>query len=259
MMKGRLKNTQKLLLLFLLLLLAAGGLFWLRPAHKTAMAVDSTYTSSREGTVGERRVCRLADSSNVVLNSASVLYIIHDFNAPLRQVQLDGDAFFEVQASAASPFVVTTNNLRATVLAPSRFRIIAPATEAGAQMEVLEGKLQVEKKYTSPNQDSEILQKGEMILFNRDIDLMEKETADTGKLQAWVDGNLQFSNTAFPAAIRQLEEWFAIKITVEGKAERAIAVNGRFHQASLTEVLRSIAAQEKCSYRLHKNQVSLSF
>jgi ferric-dicitrate binding protein FerR (iron transport regulator) len=260
-MMQKLNGSRKLLLLFLCIVLLVAGVYWLKQADKdkAVQSAGPAYARSWEGKAGERSVIVLDDSTHVVLNSASVLHMVQHFNQPLRQVQLDGDAFFEVDARPGNPFVVTTNNLQTTVQAPSRFRIIAPKAEAGAQIDVLEGKLLVEKNYSSPNPESETLQKGEMILFNRDIDLMEKESSDTVQLQAWIAGQLHFAQTPFSTAVRQLEEWFSVNITVEGQAERAVPVTCHFQHPVLTQVLEQLCKQQQCRYTLRGNQVSLLF
>lgn len=261
-MMQKLNGSRKLLLLLLFVVLLIAGVYWLKQANKNKAVqppAGPLYGRSWEGRAGERSAFVLDDSSHVVLNSASVLHTVEHFNQPVRQVQLDGDAFFEVDARPGNPFVVVTHNLQTTVQAPSRFRIIAPKAEAGAQIDVLEGQLLVEKNYSSPNPESETLQKGDMILFNRDIDLMEKESSDTAQLQAWIAGNLHFAQTPFSTVVRQLEEWFSVNITVEGQAERAVPVTCHFQHPVLTQVLEQLCKQEQCRYTLRGNQVTLLF
>jgi ferric-dicitrate binding protein FerR (iron transport regulator) len=78
----------------------------------------------------------------------------------------------------AKPFVIHTRNLVVTVQGKgARNHVDAFASSPGEEVDLLEGKVKVIKSYHSTTDNStEALQAGEMVMINRDIDLMEKET-----------------------------------------------------------------------------------
>ena len=47
------------------------------------------------------------------------------------------------------------------------------------------GTSRLEKSYPSTYAEPDLLSDGQMTMINRDIDLMEKETADVAALRAW--------------------------------------------------------------------------
>ena len=126
---------------------------------------------------------RLPDSTEVLLNDKGLLSISGGFNKSDRELQLDGEAVFDVNADAGKPFVVRTRNLQILVLG-TRFRVDAHADSPGEEVDLLTGRLKVIKSYHSTtDNEPEVLQAGEMVMINRDIDLMEKETMDSTELR----------------------------------------------------------------------------
>lgn len=68
---------------------------------------------------GSRGSYTLPDGTRVHMNGGSSLSYDGSFNARMRRVQLDGQAFFEVAKDAARPFVVSMNRTSLTVLGTS--------------------------------------------------------------------------------------------------------------------------------------------
>lgn len=125
---------------------------------------------------------RLADSTDVLVNDKTMLSVTDSFNKSNRELQLDGEAVFQVNGDAGKPFVVRTRNLQIIVLG-TRFRVDAHSESPGEEVDLLSGKLKVMKSYHSTtDNEPEILQAGEMVMINRDIDLMEKEKLDSAEL-----------------------------------------------------------------------------
>jgi len=92
-----------------------------------------------------------------------------------RYVDLDGEGMFDVRASAAGPFIVHTGNLVIEAMG-TKFRVDAVRSRAGEEVDLLEGRLAVRKSYHSDTDSvPEQLEAGDMLMINREIDLMEKE------------------------------------------------------------------------------------
>ncbi len=88
---------------------------------------------------------------------------------------MDGEGMFEVRVSAGEMFVVMTRNL--VIAGPgSKFRVDAVRSRPGEEVDLLVGQLTIRKSYHS-DLDSlpEDLKSGDMLMINREIDLMEKE------------------------------------------------------------------------------------
>jgi ferric-dicitrate binding protein FerR (iron transport regulator) len=117
-----------------------------------------------------------------VLRPGTQVTIAKGFGVSNRDLELDGEALFDVDGSAAKPFVVHTRNLEIVVLG-TWFHVDAFRKNAGEQVDLLEGRLKVKKSYHSDtDNEAEVLEAGEMVMINRDIDLMEKEKMSPAEL-----------------------------------------------------------------------------
>lgn len=212
-----------------------------------------------EGQVGQRKQLRLADSSTVILNAGSRLLVPENFPNGGRELVLDGEAYFDAAPAAGRPLVVKTEILTITALGTA-FKVRCFAAQPGATAYLLNGKVKVAKSYhsTSDNQP-EILERGNMVLANKEIDLMEKETYDPAALEAWLKEDLRFQNTPFTTVVRELEDWYAVTITVSGDASEVPPVTASFNKQSLQQVLDILGKTARYSYKIRGNEVTLNF
>lgn len=103
-----------------------------------------------------------------------------------RTYDLDGEAWLYVRNADKRPVVIHTRLLILTIQSPyARLHIDAFATSPGEQADLLEGQLKATKSYhSSTDNEPEILKSGDMVMINKDIDLMEKETLDSTERKA---------------------------------------------------------------------------
>lgn len=127
----------------------------------------------------------LGEGSWVVLSPKAKVTMDINFGKGNRYLGLDGEALVIIPKASGDSFIITTRNLRIAVLDDAKIHIDAYAANAGEQADLLTGKLRVEKTYhsTTDNQP-EMLAAGDLVMINRDIDLMEKEKMNEAELAA---------------------------------------------------------------------------
>ena len=91
---------------------------------------------------GERAKVQLPDGTKVNINSASQISYPHDFNGEKRIVELDGEAYFEVNPDKERPFVVKAAGLEITVLGTA-FDVCAYKDDNEVSVVLLTGKVDV--------------------------------------------------------------------------------------------------------------------
>jgi transmembrane sensor len=132
---------------------------------------------------GDAEWVLLPDSSRIKLSSGTAVVVGAGFDNGDRVVDLDGEGMFEVRVLAGKMFVVMTRNL---VIAGqgSQFRVDAMRSRPGEEVDLVAGQLTIRKSYHS-DLDSlpEDLTSGEMLMINREIDLMEKEKMNPGEVE----------------------------------------------------------------------------
>src|SRR5580704_12139909 len=123
---------------------------------------------------GSTQWVALPEGSRIKISDGTVIVLGKGFGNGSRDIDLDGEGMFEVRASAVAPFVVTTKNLIIQALG-AKFRVDAVRSRAGEEVDLLEGRLRVMKSYHSESDSlPEQLEAGDLLMINREIDLMEK-------------------------------------------------------------------------------------
>jgi transmembrane sensor len=147
--------------------------------------IAGVYESGTEA----RKEALLPDGTKLIMHAGTTLRVSDKFSRGEREVWLEGDAMFEVNAEAGKPFILHTRNLLIQVLG-TKFRVDAKKDEAGEEVDLISGKLKVSKTYHSDtDNEPETIQTGEMVMINRDIDLMEKEKMNGTELKDWEGDN----------------------------------------------------------------------
>jgi transmembrane sensor len=147
-------------------------------AEKDA-ARDPERDSAYENNTERPRTVGLPDGSRVLMGAHTLLLLSKAFDQTKRELDLDGEAVFDIVPVAGKPFIIHTRLLEIEVLG-TRLRVDAHRENAGEEVDLLKGRLRVRKSYHSDtDNEPETLETGEMVMINRDIDLMEKEKLDS--------------------------------------------------------------------------------
>jgi ferric-dicitrate binding protein FerR (iron transport regulator) len=173
--------------------------------------------------VGGKFQLNLADGSKVWLNSASSLRFPVFFTGDTREVELKGEAYFEVSKNEDKKFSVRSGNQTVEVLG-THFNINAYSDEPSITTTLIEGAVRV---IELNSKKSQILKPGEQSKVDRDIRIQRK---DTQAEVAWKDGYFYFENASIETVMRQLSRWYGITARYEGilpkhHFEGAIATN----------------------------------
>ncbi|MVT11627.1 FecR family protein [Chitinophaga tropicalis] len=226
-----------------------------RPVLQRLHDKNITY-KTYEGTIGTRTKIMLPDNTPVILNSHSRLLVPSNF-AQQRIVLLDGEAYFD---STAHPITVKTNIVTMSTQAPSIFKLRCFEAQQGATAYVLQGQVKVVKSYHSATDNQpEILGPGNMILANKEIDLMEKETYHPVDMEVWRQEKLMFHDEPFMNAVHKLEDWYSTEIYVEGDVSGAGNVDGDFQGKTLQEVMDEMKKTAKFVYKVKKDKIVVEF
>lgn len=222
------------------------------PACKNEAAYQ-TYQSR----TGHRLSIKLKDGSSVILNSNSILKVPHGGHKDSRKVILLGAAFFTVVPGSRLPFVVESADFKAGTMGGSFFARAYPH-ESGRQIEVIAGKLKVEKSYHSNTDNkAELLLPGEMVMLNRSVDLMEKETYPVEERQSWLMGRLKFNNAGLSKVIEILEDWYGVTVEVTEGVKLQHNFSADFSNKPLESVLKAFCLSAHCDFKLEDGKVIL--
>ena len=207
---------------------------------------------------GKRKKIILPDRTQVILNSNSTLWLEKEFNKQQRRVRLEGDAYFDIVTSPKI-FIVTTPHLKISTYGAAA-KINAYPDVAGEETLLRSGKLKIVKSYYSKlDPDPYYLVAGDLLMMNRDIDLMEKEKFDTADLKRWVTDKIVFNNVDPKEFIKRIKESFNVEIEVRGDVSDQIRFTGVFEAADLQKILAVVGESWHFRYQAYQNNLVLKF
>jgi transmembrane sensor len=123
---------------------------------------------------GSGRSLRIPNFGTVFLKPNTTIGLAKGFGVDNRDIDIDGVALFEMEVTGA-PVRLHTKDLVMEVRG-GVFRVDASRSSSGEEVDLLQGGMRVAKNYHSDTDNStEVLGPGEMVMINREIDLMEKE------------------------------------------------------------------------------------
>lgn len=181
----------------------------------------------------------LPDGSRVWLNAASTLRYPVVFSGKYRDVELSGEAYFEVVSNGQKPFRVKAGESRVEVLG-THFNVNAYPDEAAIETSLLEGKVKVEKGIRS-----EILLPGQQAVLPASSKEIKKAYADVESVVAWKNGIFQFDGDDIAGIMRQIGRWYDVEVTFpdyvpvrhfEGKISRRAGLAEVLHILELSGV-----------------------
>ncbi|UYQ94114.1 FecR domain-containing protein [Chitinophaga horti] len=189
--------------------------------------VYNTLTTPRGG---QFRVV-LPDGSKVWLNASSSLRFPVAFSGKERVVEVEGQAYFEVTASAEHPFIVNTPAGPVTALGTS-FDIMAYKDEPTVNTTLVTGNVQVKGSgVINMRPGSQVQVKPATGAMNL------RTTVNVNNITAWKNGYFIFDNDPIQSVMRQIQRWYDVEVRYEGTMAEG-HINGEFpRDYTLSEVL----------------------
>lgn len=186
----------------------------------------------------------LPDGTNVSLNSGSVLRYPEFFSEDKREVELIGEAFFDVTKDPNKRFVVkTTGDERVEVLGTS-FNMEAFPGDSILSTTLLEGKV----RFVS-DAGSVQMNPGEKLVYNNKTS-KAKLTKTNGEAEtAWKYGKIIFDNTPFNEVLRMLSKRFNVDFVVKNEKYRKDSFTGTFSTQRLEQVLDVFSISSNIKWR----------
>ncbi|MFV0588067.1 FecR family protein [Bacteroides reticulotermitis] len=151
----------------------------------------------------------LPDGTNVWLNADTKLVFPEHFSGARREVQLDGEAYFEVTEDKEHPFVVN-NKLFATIVLGTKFNM-KTYNQDDANVVLIEGRVQVESTKTGATQTILPGQKAHLTPAGQ----FDVQQVDTYAFVQWKEGYFYFNDAPLVEIMRELGRWYNVDIIIE--------------------------------------------
>lgn len=189
---------------------------------------------------GQRASFRLQDGTSVMLGVASTLRHPVEFGGGRREVELEGEAYFEVVHDENRAFAVRAGDIVAEDLG-TQFVVRAYCDDRHVRVVVREGKVALRAASAQDSSAPHLLLPGQIGRLERNGTPVA-EPADTSAYFAWTEGRLVFDDVALRDALPQLTRWYDLEFRLADSALGRVPLTATFKNQPTEDVLALLAA-----------------
>ena len=216
----------------------------------------------------------LPDGSKVWLHGATTITYPEQFNDSVRTVDLQGEAYFAVQADLSHPFIVQTSTAKVSATG-TEFNITAYPKDNMTTTTLVKGVVNIQPNHYK---ESIVLKPGQQAMTNlhnsqvrssganqasaktsakKEIPVTVKDI-DTELYTDWKEGVYRFKNEPFQNIILRIEKMYGVDINIETEDLKNSIFSGMFtSDYSLKEVFEIINISHPIAYSIKDKNVSI--
>ncbi len=262
-----------------LLLIGALVYYSILPAgsYKKAIAFHWLQKSTQ---LTKKSVITLSDGTVVTLNSATTLKYPDKFGDSIREIYLDGEAYFDVTRDPLHPFIIHANKINIRVLGTS-FNVKSYQNEPLSEATLIRGSVEV--TLNDRPSDRIILKPKEKLIVQNNVAIKKRigaevnmpapdsagkgtrysltnltyfpNTVKTVVETSWVENKLVFSDKDFVQLSGQLERWYGVHIEFGNERVKEYRFTGFFEKESLSQALDVLKMIEPFNYKISDSMV----
>ena len=202
---------------------------------------------------GQRAEIVLSDGTKVWLNARSTLTYAANFGKDSRNVELDGEAYFEVAKNSGMPFFVNTEHNKIKVVGTS-FNVSAYQGSNEFETTLVEGIVDIYNRVD----DKMITRLTKDQFFAANGHNYQKKYLHSYEFLRWKDGLYCFDDTPFKCLLDKLEKYYNVNITVERPDILDYQCTGKFKENDgIEHILKVIQKDHLFSYTINENKDSI--
>ncbi|HEY9260759.1 FecR family protein [Chitinophaga sp.] len=256
-----------------LLVLSWWGVKQFRRPHQAPMAARIETIAKP----GAKSRLLLPDGSIVWLNSGSRISYPANFTDSIREIELEGEAYFDVAKDPGRPFMVRTRDLNVRVLGTA-FNVKCYPKDHKTEATLIRGLIQVSG--TGDNQQQVLLlHPHEKVVIDRlpenvsdqtnntaplaaannmTVKYLKKNAADTAMVEtAWVYNKLVFDGENFREMSDEMERWFNVKIVFNDATVAGYRFHAKFENENIHDVLSALRLSLPFTFKIENNEVNI--
>ena len=187
------------------------------------------------------------------LNSDSELRYPVNFSATSREVELRGEAFFEVVTDPQRPFVVNAEQVRVRVLGTS-FNV---NTYDKNYIETVLVKGRVGLQMEGNTQEWQI-KPNELARYDRKNKTMEVKEVDILPYVTWKEGHFLFKNQSLEKIMDIMARWYDVCVEFQDESIRNLHFTGDIKRhANFSIILKALTSSVNVNYKLNGRELIL--
>lgn len=241
---------------------ASGQLIYSISDQSTQQASHMAGFNTIETPRGGQYQVNLPDGTKVWLNAGSSLRYPAQFAIAKREVELKGEAYFEVakrtikgnEQGKRLPFVVKTSAQEVEVLG-THFNINSYSEEGNTKTTLLEGSVAVHPRAANgAGIPAKIIKPGEQSMLNGSS--MQVATVDTEKVLAWKEGFFMFEDEDLQSIMHQVARWYDVDVEFKDNSLKNKGFSGTVSRfGNVSQVLKKIELTGSVHFKIEGRRI----
>lgn len=186
---------------------------------------------------GVRSQVELPDGSIVWLNSGTEISYNNPFSKNKREVELSGEAYFDVKSNPEIPFSVIAGQVSVQVLG-TRFNVKCYQDEQNIEVSLEEGKINLATQQGKEQQLTELVPGMRAVYNVQSKKTLFSQEENIDKYSAWQKGKLVFDDTPFPQVVTTLKRWYSVNIDIMNDEIRQYKLTTTFEDQAINQVIK---------------------
>ncbi len=225
---------------------------------------------------GSKSKLTLPDGTQVWLNSDSKITYDEKFGNDVREVQLTGEAYFDVVKDKNRPFIIHSKVMDIKVLGTA-FNVRAYPDEKTFETSLIRGIIEVtlknnpdkkiilrpnekliiqDKPEEAPGKHNEIPETEEKPLLT--LSNVRYFKNDSSSVEtSWIKNKLAFDSESFELVAKKIEKWYGVHITIKGTELKNVEFTGLFEDETLPEVMDALRLTGSFKYSINRREVTV--
>jgi len=198
----------------------------------------------------------LSDGTKVHLNAMSSLKFPVQFSGKIREVELKGEAYFDVTKDVKHPFVVNVSGTRVEVLGTS-FNVKAYEENKDVVTTLVEGSVKVQS--SGYKAKSMILEPGQQAIVDEKTGGMNMQEVDVALFTSWREGIFLFKNQRMEDVMIELARWYDLKVFYKNPSVKELRFGGHFNRSSeIGSIMEMFELTRKVDVKINGRVIVLS-
>ena len=209
---------------------------------------------------GNRMKIILPDSSAVWLNNGTKLRYASNFSNRHREVELTGEAYFDIQHDTRHPFIVKVGEQKIRVFG-TRFSVNAYPEDHIIETSLIEGSVAFESNCKIDGHSQFMLEPGNSLFYNKQNNSISTQKIQSSYHQYWENGVYSFRDESFESLSVKINRIFNIEVVFEDQFLKKKTYTGTININDnifiLMEAIRRTSV-EPIEYKYTKNTIYVS-
>lgn len=231
---------------------------------------------------GAKSRITLPDGSKIWLNAGSSIRYSNEYGTDSRQVELLGEAYFEVEKDKDRPFIVETSDLDITAYGTA-FNVKSYPEENTIETTLVEGSVGVVRRTLNQNAKEILLQPNQRVVYYRSeqqtvaiedsqpkpsrvptksvpverkkLRYMVSKGIDTKPFTSWTEGRLVIKSQNLSELAVLLERKYDVSIQFASESLKEFRFSGSLENETIEQVITAIGLAANIEYEINEREI----